>query len=161
MRRAWRYATTRTWWHLRSVGEVRVLRVSYFAIALIPLLARQDRIQDLLGLPRYVLALGYFSSCALMVATFIYDVGCPNAVRMFAMPADFFAHSFDLSVKARDGGVRDLPEISYEASIAEYNAMASRSTWLRLTCFVFYTIAAVTFGALLVDRSVRVGLLLV
>ena len=126
----------KSWWDLRSAGQVRVLKVSYLTILATPMLARQDGLRRWLNLPDYVLALTFISSCSLLVATIVYDVGCPSVIKRYAAPIDFFEAVISVGRLAKEVGVTDFETLSYKRAVDDYEVQASRSPRLRSICAV-------------------------
>ena len=142
-----------SWWNLRAVGEIRVLRVSYLAIAFVPLLARAEDLIEQLAISKTILAVSYFGSVFLMSSTFLYDAFCPVVVKRFESPNDYFKSLVDLNERSHAAGVRDFALPSHEDAVTKYHAMAGSIAWVRRTCLILYLLGGGCVAFLLLQRS--------
>lgn len=142
-----------TWWHLRSVGNLWVLKVSYLALALIPLLTSHNKVSQWLGFEIWSLGVVYFASLFLALANLIYDIACPALVKRFASPNDLYLEM----LKIRKLSFQLYPEDDFKASLAhskyKYLEDSNSTQYMRIICFIFYLVAGGLFFIFFAYRS--------
>src|SRR5262245_38504155 len=101
------------WWKLRSVGNLKVLKVSYVVLVVIPLLSHYQKVIDFLGFKPWFLAAVFFGSLFLALANLVYDVACPTIVKRFASGNDLYEKM--LSIKEKSAAL--YPTDTFDASL--------------------------------------------
>lgn len=142
-----------TWWHLRSVGNLWILKISYAALALIPFLTRHDQVSSLLGFEVWLLVTVYFANLSLAIANLIYDIECPILIRRFESPNDLYLSMLTI----RNLSVKLYPDDNFDGSIdhckRRYMQDSKSKPILRALCFVFYLSSAILFLLFFLNRS--------
>jgi hypothetical protein len=142
-----------TWWHLRSVGNLWVLKVSYVALALIPLLTSHNRVSQWLGFEVWSLGVVYFANLFLALANLIYDIACPVVVQRFASPNDLYLEMLKIAKLS----LQLYPDDNFNASLShsrdKYVTDSKSTPFLRLICFSCYLAAGGLFMIFFAYRS--------
>lgn len=146
-----------TWWHLRSLGEIRAFKASYATLLFAPLIAKEHGLRNVLGLGTLVIGLAYFAAVFLFLATFLYDAFCPTIIKRFAVPIDYFRELLQASEAAIRVHLVDVPPKTFGEAHTEYDNQARRLPNVRRCCLVSYLLAGACMAALLADRAYQVA----
>ncbi len=142
-----------TWWHLRSVGNLKVLKVSYAVLVLVPVLSHYETVVSYLGIKPWFLAAVFFASLFLALANLIYDIACPTIVKRFASPNDLYREMLVI----RELAARMYPLDEFDASldhcVPAYRDAANERPWSRFLCATFYFAAGILFAIIFAYRS--------
>lgn len=153
------------WWQLRSVGNLWVLKISYLALAIIPLIAKTSieggRIVAVLGLEIWFLSVVFFASLSLALANLLYDIFCPVVVKRFASPNDLYAAMLEIrkvSIELYRGADFRADLKHCTDAYKEYSVSRKPA---RVACSVAYILSGILFAIIFGHRTFLVGAALV
>lgn len=141
------------WWQLRAAGNLYVLKISYAALVLIPLLSNHQELASRLDLAPWLMAVLFTASFTLALANLIYDVGCPTIVKRFASPNDLYDKMLDI----RERTAKLYPDDAFGASIQHckraYEGASHSRTVLRWVCSLLFGLSAISFAIIFGYRA--------
>jgi hypothetical protein len=141
------------WAGLRSVGNLRFLKVSYVLLVFIPVLTTQNALTSFLGFDQWLLAVTFFASLSLAIANVLYDVACPTLVKRFASPNDLYERMLQIAKLSQ----ALYPDDKFSASLQHckdaYARESGRNRTVRVVCWATYLISVVLFIVLFGNRA--------
>lgn len=144
---------SRDWQGLRSVGNLRFLKVSYFILAVGPLISEKRSAGEILSLDPVYLGILYFASLFLAIANLIYDISCPDIVKRYASWSDYYEANLKIGQMATLVYPEDHFHGSLEFSRTRYEAAVQSKSFMRLTASTSYYISIVLFAYVFISRS--------
>jgi hypothetical protein len=141
-----------TWWHLRVLGDIKALKVSYVALAVIPMVA-ESRLLSWVGGDKGVLFGVFFGSLSLALANLLYDIFCPVVVKRFASPNDFYHQMLEI----RDLSARLYPDDPFRANLEHckkrYREDATTLPRVRVWCANLFLLSGILWGYVVLNRT--------
>ncbi len=150
-------ALVRNWWQLRSVGNLKFLKLSYLALASVPFLRQHEYLVQFLGVRMWFLTTVFFASVALALANLIYDIECPHIIKRFESPNDLYArmlHIKRLSLQLYPGD--DFDATLAHCKTAYVNQSYDKPFW-RIVCSLLYLGSGLLYGVVLGYRLLVVS----
>lgn len=145
------------WWNLRSIGNLKVLKVSYFALAFIPILA-ENRFLSWIGGDKIVLFCSFFGSLLLALANLLYDIVCPEIVKRFASPNDLYEKMLEIKKLSDELYPEDNFNASYEHCKNKYYSDSQSKQEMRFFCALMFWLSGIFFAVVILNRTSRVVL---
>ena len=143
------------WWHLRSVGSLKALKVSYIALALVPIVV-ENRLLSWIGGDKSVLFCTFFGSLFLALANLLYDTMCPTVIKRFESPNDLYHKMLEIRKLSMESYHGDDFNASKEHCFNKYNTDSKAHPKIRLVCVSLFISSAVLLGYVILNRAVRV-----
>jgi len=141
------------WWKLRAVGNLKLLKVSYVVLGVIPLLSHYDKVVVRLGFKPWFLGAVFFASLFLALANLIYDIACPTIVKRFASPNDLYSEMLAIKEKSQKLYLTDKFDASHEHCISAYTNAANANPGARYLCLALFLSAGFLFAIIFGYRS--------
>ena len=143
------------WWHLRSVGNLKALKVSYIALALVPVVV-ENRMLSWIGGDKSVLFCTFFGSLFLALANLVYDIMCPTVIKRFESPNDLYQKMLEIRKLSLDTYYGEEFDASKEHCFKKYHSDSRSYPRVRLVCVSLFVSSAVLLGYVVLNRSYRV-----
>lgn len=152
MKHLWHANGLLNWWRLRSVGNLKVLKVSYFVLFAAPVLSKYESIATYLGLSIWLIVIAFFASLCLALANLIYDIACPTVIKRFDSPNDLYKEMLEI----KNLSAHLYPDDGFDASLkhckASYMNLSTAKPFWGLVCALFYNVAGLLFLMILANR---------
>lgn len=137
------------------LGNIKALKVSYVALAVVPIVA-ESRLLSWVGGDKSVLFAVFFGSLFLALANLLYDIFCPVIVKRFASPNDFYKAMLEI----RDLSDRLYPNDDFKAFLAHcgkrYRDDAAVHPHIRAWCANLFLLSGVLLGYVVLHRATLV-----
>lgn len=146
-----------SWPTLRAVGNLRVLKVSYVALAMIPFVKPIIQSLAAYGLDPSMAARTYFAALSLAVANLIYDISCPSIIKRFESPNDLYERMLGIKLLSAAMYPKDMFEADIEHCVRAYKRAARATPAARFAVALLLATAGILLGLLILERTVSVA----
>lgn len=143
------------WTKLRASGETKILKVSYFTLLLVPMLANYSNKLGIEGFPLY-LKLLFFSSLFVSIGNVLYSIFCPKLIKRFDTPNDMYKANLDIYESRKRADINDGFSGDYEHCMKGYKFHNYQNIPARFACFFCLVVGGVSALVLIIERSVWV-----
>ena len=140
------------WTSLRAFGESYILKVSYFSLAAVPLIAKNILKLGVVGFPFY-LKLIFFSSLLISVGNILYSVFCPKLIKRFDSPNDMYRANLEIYKLRKIADISDGFTGDFDHCINGFRANNHSAYLARVTCFICLIIGILLVLILTIERS--------
>jgi hypothetical protein len=140
------------WTSLRSFGESHILKVSYFSLAAVPLIAKNVIKLGIEGFPLY-LKLIFFSSLLISIGNVFYSVFCPKLIKRFDSPNDMYRANLEIYKLRKITNISDGFTGNYEHCIQGFRKNNHNACWARFTCFICLVGGLLLLFFLILERA--------
>ena len=140
------------WTTLRSFGESYILKVSYFSLAAVPLIAKNIIKLGVEGFPVY-LKLIFYSSLLISIGNIFYSVFCPKLIKKFESPNEMYRANLEIYKLRKITNMSDDFTGDYDHSIKGFRNNNYKAWFARFICFVCLIAGALLALALISERA--------
>lgn len=140
------------WRTLRSIGSNPLFKVSYLALATIPIISKIITYFNLESEYLFFAAL-YFGSLFFAFGNLIYDLFCPIVIKRFESPNDLYDKMLDITAKQKIHYPEDEWNGSYEHSVSAYNKFNLSKPFFCHLSALLYFIGIVLLVYVVFERS--------
>ena len=143
------------WTNLRCFGEAQILKVSYFGLALVPLLAHY---YTKLGIEKFPfhLKLLFYSSLLISIGNLLYSMFCPKMLKLFDTPNHMYMKNLEIYVLRKKAELSDEFGGDYSHCIKGFSKHDFSVPCARIICFLCLVVGAVFVIWLALERSMWV-----
>lgn len=140
------------WSTLKSFGDSYILKVSYFSLAAVPLIAKNTIKLGGEGFPLY-LKLMFFSSLFISIGNIFYSVFCPNLIKTFESPNEMYRANLEIYKLRKITKMSDDFTGDYAHSINGFRNNNYKAFLARFVCFLCLIVGGLLVFALILERT--------
>lgn len=141
------------WKSVRVVGNLAILKVSYFALVAIPFASNFVGILEGIGFSRLQMMMLYFSSFSLAIANLLYDVFCPPIIKRFESPNDLYRDMLTIKEKSVAVYPNDKFIGDYKHAVDAYRRKDASRPWVFWPTMALFISSVCMFGGLVLLRT--------
>lgn len=140
------------WRSLRAIGSNPLFKVSYLALATIPIISKIITYFNLRSEFLFFAAL-YFGSLFFALGTLTYDLFCPVVIKRFESANDLYDKMLDITAKQKIHYPEDEWDGSYEHSVNAYNILNLSKPFFCHLSTLLYFVGIVLLAYVVFERS--------